>query len=140
MCANDKYFTASDLLMLFSVKKLTNFWMQVIMGGGRKHLLPSTFTDPENGLNGTRNDSKNLIEIWKVQNKKRESAYVDTVEDLLQVDTDKIDYLLGLFAPDHVEYSDNLTVSHDPTLRNMTNVAIKILSKNPNGFFLMVEG
>lgn len=28
----------------------------------------------------------------------------------------------------------------DPTLEEMTDVAIKMLSKNPKGFFLLVEG
>lgn len=110
------------------------------MGGGRKHLIPSSIVDPENGQKGMRNDSKNLIEQWKFQTQSKNAKYVDNIVDLFRVDTDETDYLLGLFAPDHIEYSDNLTMNRDPSLLNMTNIAIKILSKNPNGFFLMVEG
>ncbi|ODN05890.1 Alkaline phosphatase, tissue-nonspecific isozyme [Orchesella cincta] len=114
--------------------------INVILGGGRKHLLPSTEVDFESKQNGSRNDSKNLIEMWKAAHANQTSQYVDRVETLLNVDTKNLDYLLGLFAPDHIEYSDNITTNHDPTLLNMTTIAIRILSKNPNGFFLMVEG
>ncbi len=110
------------------------------MGGGRKHFIPSSLVDHENGQKGMRNDSKNLIEQWKLQKLDKRAKYVDNLVDLLRVNTNEVDYLLGLFAPDHIEYTDNLTMNHDPTLRNMTSMAIKILSKNPNGFFLMVEG
>lgn len=110
------------------------------MGGGRKHFTPSSVVDHENGQKGMRNDSKNLIEQWKLQKVDKRAKYVDNLVDLLRVNTNEVDYLLGLFAPDHIEYTDNLTMNHDPTLRNMTSMAIKILSKNPNGFFLMVEG
>ncbi|CAL8096102.1 unnamed protein product [Orchesella dallaii] len=114
--------------------------INVILGGGRKHMLPSTVVDHENRQNGSRTDSKNLIEMWKLLHTNDSAEYVDRVEDLLQIDTNNVDYLMGLFAPDHIEYSDNITTNHDPTLLNMTTVAIRILSKNPNGFFLMVEG
>lgn len=46
----------------------------------------------------------------------------------------------GLFEPDHVSYLDQLKASNDPSLEEMTAVAISILSKNPAGFFLFVEG
>lgn len=99
--------------------------------------------DPENDQQrGLRNDTKNLIEMWQKgkQKEDKKAKYVETVQDLLSIDTNNVDYLLGLFAADHIEYADNLTQNNDPTLLNMTSVAIRILSRNPKGFFLMVEG
>lgn len=50
--------------------------------------------------------------------------------------------VLGLFAPSHCEYNykiDGISDT-DPTLKEMTMKAIEILSTNPKGFFLFVEG
>ncbi len=49
------------------------------------------------------------------------------------------EYVLGLFARSHIPYvldRDEKT----PTLVEMTDKALEILDRNPNGFFLMVEG
>jgi len=58
----------------------------------------------------------------------------------MEVDTTQTDYLFGLFEPSHVSYLDEQAKNDDPSLEDMTKVAIQILSKNPNGFFLFVEG
>lgn len=50
------------------------------------------------------------------------------------------DYLMGLFAASHCEYNLDANATRDPTLVEMTEAAIKILSKSENGFFLFVEG
>lgn len=46
----------------------------------------------------------------------------------------------GLFSYDHMDYVTDADANADPSLPEMTKVAIDILSKNPNGFFLFVEG
>jgi len=52
-----------------------------------------------------------------------------------------MEYLLGLFGPDHLSYAgDQNRPSDQPSLADMTTQAINILLKNPNGFVLMVEG
>lgn len=48
--------------------------------------------------------------------------------------------MLGLFAPEGIEYADKQLEKDDPTLAEMTAAALQILSRNPNGFFLFVEG
>jgi len=54
----------------------------------------------------------------------------------------QVDYLLGLFGPGHMPYA--MERDHGPngtpSLQNMTSQAIKFLSRNKNGYVLMVEG
>lgn len=64
--------------------------------------------------------------------------------DLLAVDVAKTDYLLGLFEDDHMPYQlevdNNNRGNMEPTLTDLTTVAIKMLQKEEKGFFLFVEG
>ena len=69
--------------------------------------------------------------------------YVDDERGLLKRNTGKGGKLLGLFAG----FSMTSTIDRplkkkmtEPTLAQMTAKAIEILSRNPEGFFLMVEG
>lgn len=69
--------------------------LKVILGGGRKKLLPSEAKDEE-GIPGERSDRANLIEAW-IQQKKNlgvKAQYVSNREQLLSVGND-IEYLLG---------------------------------------------
>ena len=63
-------------------------------------------------------------------------------EQFEAVDAAKTDHLLGLFDASHMEFEidrrDDL--GGEPSLSEMTAKAIEILSRNPQGFFLMVEG
>uniref|UniRef100_T1J1A3 Alkaline phosphatase n=1 Tax=Strigamia maritima TaxID=126957 RepID=T1J1A3_STRMM len=107
----------------------------VILGGGRKHFVPSS-------ANGTRLGDTNLINEW-IESKKEKNAeaqYVTNLRELKDVDTDKTEYLLGLFNNDHLSYEMDKSDSNEPTIIDMTEKAIKILSKNKKGFYLMVEG
>lgn len=86
-------------------------------------------------------------------------AFVDRQEDFDAVDPAQTDYLLGenfepqplsltspfpagLFDHGHMQYEidrSNDTFG-EPSLAEMVEKAIRILSKNPNGFVLVVEG
>lgn len=46
----------------------------------------------------------------------------------------------GLFEPVDLTYDLERNNETDPSLTEMVDVAIKILRKNPNGFYLLVEG
>jgi alkaline phosphatase len=46
----------------------------------------------------------------------------------------------GLFAPDALPYDLDMDRNQIPTIAEMTQKSIEILSKNQKGFFLMVEG
>ena len=47
--------------------------------------------------------------------------------------------LPGLFEPADMKYDLLRNTSLDPSLTEMTEAAITILSRNPNGFYLFVE-
>ncbi|MFX1357343.1 MAG: alkaline phosphatase [Promethearchaeota archaeon] len=48
--------------------------------------------------------------------------------------------LFGLFADSHLPYEIDRDYSLTPSLADMTDKAIELLSQDPDGFFLMVEG
>ena len=52
----------------------------------------------------------------------------------------KFSKALGLFALEHLDYVLKRDNSAQPSLDMMVEKAIKLLKKNENGFFLMVEG
>lgn len=47
---------------------------------------------------------------------------------------------VALFEPGDMTYELERNTDTDPSLTEMVEVAIKILKKNPNGFYLLVEG
>ena len=102
--------------------------MDVVLGGGKKYLLPK-----EKG--GTRADGEDLVEVLR----SRGYTFVETRSDLLKVNGKKV---WGLFADDYLANSlDRPRLRpQEPTLAEMTRKAIEVLSKNPKGFFLLVEG
>ncbi|MDR2873110.1 MAG: alkaline phosphatase [Xanthomonadaceae bacterium] len=111
---------------------------QVMLGGGRSHFLPVTEQDPEYPQDtGLRRDHRNLIEDWRrlhphghyVWNRGQFEAAADAPA------------LLGLFESGHMQYEHdrNKSENGEPSLAEMTRAAIKILSRNPNGYVLMVE-
>ncbi|XP_076007441.1 intestinal-type alkaline phosphatase-like [Genypterus blacodes] len=115
-----------------------NTEIDVILGGGRKYMNPSTTTDPEySSLRGERNDGVNLIAEW-LKNKKR-AHYVWNKKQLDAINTKKTDFLMGLFEPGDCRYEIERNPATEPSLTEMMETAIKILSKNPKGFYLFVE-
>ncbi|XP_045476355.1 alkaline phosphatase-like [Harmonia axyridis] len=112
----------------------------VIMGGGRNKMIPKDVKDDE-GKVGKRADGRNLIEEWQKRKaeEKKNYQYVWNRKQLLKIN-DTIDYLLGLFENDMCKYHVDRDPEMDPTLEEMTEAAIKILSKSPKGYFLFVEG
>ncbi len=71
------------------------------------------------------------------------AAFVSTAEDLNNLDFENTDHVLGLFAEDNLPFHSEIAEMKDetrpPTLVEMAESAIKILSKNENGFFLAIE-
>ncbi len=57
--------------------------------------------------------------------------------ELHKVETGKI---LGLFSGGHMDYEEVREFDETPSLAEMTNTSLNILSQDPDGFFLMVEG
>ncbi|XP_013109665.1 membrane-bound alkaline phosphatase [Stomoxys calcitrans] len=120
--------------------------LRVIMGGGRRNFLNETVFD-ETDVPGHRQDGRNLIEEWKALKKaqQKKASYVWNKKDLLSLgDFKNTDYVLGLFASSHCPYHGDLErqdLKDDvPSLSEMTEAALKVLQKSPEGFFLFVEG
>ncbi|XP_053307660.1 alkaline phosphatase-like [Spea bombifrons] len=119
--------------------------IDVIMGGGRKYMYPKNTPDVEYPndpkANGTRLDGLNLTKVWMDNKPNKQAArYVWNRDQLMSVRPQDVDYLLGLFEPVDMMYELDRNQASDPSLPEMVAVAIDILTKNPNGFFLLVEG
>ena len=103
--------------------------VDVAMGGGRYSFTPIG-----------RKDRRDLTQEWLSQSN---SAYVRSKHQFDEIDTENTNKLLGLFSNGHMKYEYDRTSSTEvvePSISQMTVKAIRILRKNPKGFFLMVEG
>ncbi|VVC93825.1 unnamed protein product [Leptidea sinapis] len=113
---------------------------KVILGGGRREFLQTYETDEE-GTAGRRTDGRNLITEWQDDKKSRNASfqYVWNREQLMAARSDPPEYLLGLFEGSHMQYHLQANNQTEPTLAEMTEVAIRMLKRNEKGFFLFVE-
>lgn len=122
--------------------------INVILGGGRQCLqsgATGTVTDPLDTWSCISKDGRDLISDWGNDKKSRGLHYgiANNTAELLAASTvDNVDYLLGIFANGHLPYDDERDKSSEgvPSLSEMTEAAIRVLSRNSKGFFLMVEG
>lgn len=100
--------------------------LDVILGGGTPYLLASARKDKE--------DMKTILA-------ERGYAFVDTAAGLRSFSGKK---LIGVFGRDGaataMSYDLDRDPEREPSLSEMTAKAIAMLSTNPKGFFLMVEG
>jgi alkaline phosphatase len=111
------------------------------MGGGRTKFLPNTARDPQYAdIKGERMDGRDLTKEWV--SKYKNSAFVWDKKQLGSIDPKKTKHLLALFDTSHLdfEFDREKIRQNEPSLTDMTTKAIDILSQNPKGFFLMVEG
>jgi alkaline phosphatase len=114
--------------------------LEVALGGGRSYFMPNTVADPEYPTrNGRRTDGRNLTAEWTA--KYPQSAFVWNQAGFDLVDPASTNHLLGLFERSHMKYEADraLDTAGEPSLAEMTAKAIEILSKNPKGFYMMVE-
>ena len=116
---------------------------QVIMAGGERFLLPAG-VEGRHGP-GEREDGLNLIE------RAEELGYtvVFTRDELMALNLDQVDRLLGVFAHNHTfndqERERNIIEGlptywdHAPTLSEMAGIALEIVSRDEDGFFAVIE-
>lgn len=111
--------------------------VEVILGGGLQYFVGKNDSVPT-GKESKRNDDHNLLVDFASQG----YAFVYNGTAFQKVDAKKTEKLLGLFESSHLQYEleRQSAKEMDPSLAEMTEKAIGILSKNPKGFFLMVEG
>lgn len=112
---------------------------QVIMGGGSAYLLPKATAGSK------RTDEKNLVEMYKTDGYK----VVTTAQDMMSAAKDPATTkLLGLYHPSNMDGRlDRAIIKPDyvkkfpnqPDLTDMARAALDVLSRDPNGFVLMIE-
>lgn len=115
--------------------------IEVALGGGRIKFLPNDIADPEGANTGEgRQDARNLAREW--EKRYPNSAYVWNQQQFESIDPESTDHLLGLFESDHMQYEADRSedMGGEPSLAEMTKLAIDILSRNSDGYFLLVEG
>lgn len=98
--------------------------VEVILGGGHMWFLPES-------AGGSRTDGRNLLEEARRRG-------VEVVTDPAGFGAIVATPVLGLFAPNHLDYDVDRT--EQPSLAEMTRKALDLLDDAEEGFFLMVEG
>ncbi|MFD1467455.1 alkaline phosphatase [Hymenobacter caeli] len=159
--ASYRYTAARDWVL---PDKKVGVELDVLLGGGARHFMPNTRTvaSPYEAvvdrtgapilnaagtavtLKGTRADD---IDLVKYAVEQRNYQYVNSRDALLNIDLAQYGpggkKLLGLFNASHVNYEQDRQTSAawEPSLADMTAMAIKVLQAKSNGkgFFLMVE-
>lgn len=96
--------------------------IDVVLGSGEKYFTKEV-----------RGDGEDLVS----EIKNLGYDYVTSIEEMNSSDSEKI---WGMFAPVDMAYDFDRVPSKEPSLAEMTSKAISTLSKNENGFFLLVEG
>lgn len=96
--------------------------IDVVLGSGEKYFTKEV-----------RGDGEDLVS----EIKNLGYDYVTSIEEMNSSDSEKI---WGMFAPVDMAYDFDRDPSKEPSLAEMTSKAISTLSKNENGFFLLVEG
>lgn len=102
----------------------------VIMGGGLRHFIPPDVT--LSGTTGRRRDGLNLLDSLR-----RKGFTIAT--DRAGYDRATRAPFVGLFASDHLAYEVDRDAAREPSLAEMTEKALGMLSSDRDGFFLMVE-
>lgn len=112
--------------------------LDVLLGGGSQYWLPNKNADGSANAAGSRPDGRDLTAEMKAKG----YTYVNKGTDFNAVDASKTTKLLGLFTRSHMDFDLDRTDNalDQPSLSQMTAKALDIVSKNPKGFFLMVEG
>ena len=113
----------------------------VVLSGGRSGFWPNTMADPEYpNQKGRRLDGRNLMDEWKAAAPGRTTA-IDRA-GFTAFDWNSDGQILALFEPSHMQYELDRAKDGkgEPSIAEMTKAAITRLSRNKNGYVLMVEG
>lgn len=102
--------------------------LDVAMGGGAWR-----FTPVDKG--GRRKDGRDLLAEWRAAN----PGGVVVTDAAGLAAAAKAPKILGVFAPNHMAFKLDAPETQ-PTLTQMATAAVDVLSRNPKGYVLLVEG
>lgn len=116
--------------------------LEVALGGGRASFFPAGAIGPEYSREqdeGNRGDGRNLVDEWL--SARAGAAYVHDLDGFRALDPAKSGPILGLFQSSHMQYETDRAkdAAGEPSLAEMTSLAIDILDRREEGYFLMVE-
>ncbi|MDO9631021.1 MAG: alkaline phosphatase [Humidesulfovibrio sp.] len=102
--------------------------VDVVLGGGRGYLTPKD-------AGGSRKDGRDLVPTLRARG-------YELPTKASELASAKGPRIFGLFAKSHMapDIDRSVLAVDEPSLEQMTAKAIAVLTKNPKGFFLMVEG
>lgn len=100
-------------------RQIASQGIDVMLGDGRPHFAEARLPDGRSVLESMVSDY----------------TFVESAEELRQLDTANVERLLGFFDIDAVEDPD----LRQPSLAEMTTTALEVLSHDTDGFFLLVE-
>jgi alkaline phosphatase len=100
--------------------------VEVMLGGGARHFLPQ-------GGGGRRRDGRDLVAEAAARG-------VTVVRDTRALAVVTRTPVLGLFADSHMDYELDRAGTAQPELAEMARKALELLARDPDGFFLMIEG
>jgi alkaline phosphatase len=98
----------------------------VILGGGKRHFVPSS-------MDGSRReDDRNLMDEAKAKG----YQVVESRDDLMSIGEGPV---LGLFSMSHMDYEIDRDAAKQPSLAEMTEKTLELLSLDEDGYFVMIE-
>jgi len=114
-----------------------NYPPEIIIGGGRRYMLPESITDSETGEPGKRKDNRNLI--MELQNKGYK--YMQDTQSFNEWDPSMNKKVLGLFDYREMRFESDRKndVLGEPALWEIVDKALSAIKNTPRGFFLMIE-
>ena len=120
---------------LLIARQFLDSGLDVGLSGGYCYFINQTATDPW-GAPGLRTDGQDLVAAAQAKG----YTVVTTAPLLDAVPAAPGTKMLGLFAPSEMRYESERPGSQQPSVAEMAEKAISVLSADDDGFFLMVEG
>jgi len=120
--------------------------VDVLLGGGARALVPAgtraseAFPGIPKELDG---ESVREDQLNRAEELARQGYTIVSDSPSLPEAASRATKLLGLFAAEHLPYvldRRRMNLSTVPTLAEMTSAALEVLSRNDEGFFMLVEG
>ena len=117
-----------------------------LAGGGIRHFIPQSMV-PKNAdavgsaIKSKREDERNLVEEFKGKGYQT-FVGMQGAKDFGRADFSSMNKVFAAFTYTHLPYEIERIhqYMHLPSLAQMTRASIDVLSNDPDGFFLMVEG